>query len=105
MSSFPGRMANFDWVLDEKISKLVRRKARQLSQSPGFSRSDAPDLEHDLIVHLLRKAAKYNATRGKTTTWAKRLIQNKAASMARKINAKKRTYRRNCISLNEVVAD
>ncbi len=104
MSSYSGRRPNFDWVLDDKVSKLIRRKARQLSRSPGFSRSDEPDIEQELRAHLLAKASKFNAARSKVTTFAKRLIENKAASMARRVDAGMRSYRRNSISLNETVA-
>jgi hypothetical protein len=94
-----------DWILSAPIDSLIRRKARALSHSPGFSRSDQPDIEQEFRLHLLGKAAKYDSVRSKRTTWAKRLIQNKAASIARKTDAKKCSYRRNSISLNELVAD
>src|SRR5262245_11949011 len=94
-----------DWVLDSQIDKLVRHKARTLAQSPGFTRSDQADLAQRLRLHLLQKATKYNSARGNRTSWANRVIENKAISMARKTDAKKRSYRRNTISLNEVIAD
>jgi hypothetical protein len=105
MSSSAGTKPNFDWVLDEKVSKIIRRMARQLSRSPGFSRSDEPDIEQELRAHLLEKASKFNAARSKVTTFAKRLIENKAASIARKVDAGMRSYRRNSISLNVSIAN
>jgi len=94
-----------DWVCDPQIAKLVRDKAYELAKSPGFSRSDRPDIEQDLTFHLLRKSALFDPARAKPMTFASRLIENKAASMVRKIGAMKCTCRRNALSLNETVKD
>jgi hypothetical protein len=94
-----------DWTLNPDIDNLVRDKARKLSLSAGFNRSDQPDIEQRLRLHLWRKSLKYDPARSKQTTWAKRLIENKARSIVRKTEAKKCTYRRNVVSLNEVVVD
>jgi hypothetical protein len=105
MSSSPGMALNSDWVLDEKVSKIIRCAARKLARSPGFSQSDQPDIEQEFFLLLLQKAAKLDASRSKVTTFAKRLIENKATSMARAVAAPSRSYRRNSISLNEEVRD
>lgn len=105
MSPSEGTTLNTDWIFEEPVSGLIRRMACQLSRSPGFTRSDQPDIEQEFRFLLWRKAAKYNAARARRTTFAKRIIQNKAASMAREVAAGKRTYRRNSISLNEIVGD
>lgn len=105
MNSLPGGTPAAQWILDEPVAALVRRKARVLARSPGFSRSDQPDIEQELRLHLLQKAPHFNADRAQRTTFAQRLIENKAASLARGTAAQKRSYRRNCRSLNEVVTD
>jgi hypothetical protein len=103
MSPQVGTTPNTHWILEEPIASLISHVANKLSRSPGFSRSDRPDIEQELRLHLWRKAHKYNAARSKVTTFAKRLIENKAASLARKAAAQKRTFRCNGASLNEPV--
>jgi hypothetical protein len=105
MSPSEGRTPNTDWIFEVPVSGLIRRMARQLSRSPGFSRSDQPDIEQEFRLLLWRKAAKYNAARAKRETFAERIIKNKAASLAREMAAGKRSYRRNSVSLNETVSD
>jgi hypothetical protein len=92
------------WVFSPIIESLIKRKAFKLAHSPGFSRSDQPDIEQEFRLLLWRKAAKYNANRAKRPTFAKRIIENKVRSMAREVGAAKRSYRRNSRSLNERVA-
>jgi hypothetical protein len=103
MSSTEDTTPATDWIFTDPVASLIQRKARQLSRSPGFSQSDQPDIEQEFRFLLWRKAAKYSATRAKRLTYASRVIENKAASMARKVVAGKRSYRRNSRSLNEIV--
>lgn len=105
MSPSEGTTPTADWIFDEPVSGLIRRMARRLSRSPGFTRSDQPDIEQEFRLLLWRKAARYNAARAKRTTFANRIIKNKAASLARERSAGKRSYRRNSISLNEIVSE
>ena len=100
MHSPPGTTPSTAWILEERVAKAISRAARRLSRSPGFSQSDEQDIEQEFRVHLLRKAVKYNASRSKPSTFAARIIKNKAASMARKAAAQKRTFLRNGAPLN-----
>ena len=94
-----------NWVLNAEIAELVRRKARQLSKLRGFSLSDRPDIEQELMLELVKRASRYDSGRAKQTTFASRIIENKAASLVRTARAQKRTCHREAVSLNDTVHD
>jgi hypothetical protein len=105
MSPSEGTTPNADWILEDPVASLIHSKARQLARSCGFSPSEQPDIEQEFRTLLWEKAEKYSASRAKRLTFAARIIENKARSLARKRSAGKRSYRRNSHSLNEIVAD
>jgi hypothetical protein len=96
---------NTNWIVEEPFNSLICRKACQLSRSPGFSPFDQPDIEQEFRMHLFEKAGKFDPARATRMAFVKCLIKNKAVSMSRKPSAKKRSFRRNAISLNEVIAN
>jgi DNA-directed RNA polymerase specialized sigma24 family protein len=103
MSGIAGMTPNATWFESPKIEWLVRRKAYELIRKPGFHRQDLEDIEHDLFLHLLSKSALFDPARATPWTFASRLIENKAASMIRKANAKKRSYHLHETSINEPI--
>lgn len=103
MSTFHNATPSTDWILEGSVASLIRYKALQLAHSPGFNRSEQPDIEQEFRLQLLKKASLFNPSRSKHITFAKRIILNKAASMAREVAARKRSYRRNSISLDETL--
>ena len=82
------------WILDPRIASLIRYKARKLSRSAGFSRSDQTDIEQEFRVHLLDKAAKFDAQRSQLYTFSARVINNKARSLRRAGKQQRRDWRR-----------
>jgi DNA-directed RNA polymerase specialized sigma24 family protein len=92
-------MLSPDWILDPKISSLIRHKARRLARSGGFSRSDQADIEQELAIHLMSKSGSFDPNRAQAATFASRLIENRARSMHRAALMQKRDARR-CVSLN-----
>lgn len=103
MSPLQGAKPFPTWILEGPVASLICHVANKLSRSRGFGPSDQPDIEQELLVHLWRNAHKYDAARSKATTFAKRVIQNKAASMARNAVAKKRKSPGTLASLNKPV--
>lgn len=55
---------------------LIRHKSLQLIRKPGFSRSDREDLEHDLSLHLWKKAHQFDPRRASIETFADRVIKS-----------------------------
>jgi RNA polymerase sigma-70 factor, ECF subfamily len=94
-----------NWILDPKVSQLIRRKSRQLTNQLGFSRSDRADIEQELNLELVRKAKRFDPARAQAVTFAKQIIESKAASLIRAVRAKKRGCHCVTASLNTLVAD
>lgn len=85
-----GTTPHSNWYTDPAIDLLVRRKAHELTTSPGFGTSDLRDLMQELLLHLHRKFKHFDPARAKPATFASRLIESKAASMLRAQRAQKR---------------
>ena len=96
-------MSDHDWILDPKISSLIRYKARVLARSGGFSSSDQPDIEQELAIHLMAKSASFDPSRAQLATFASRLIETKARSLRRAVRMQKRDYRK-CVSLDAPIS-
>jgi hypothetical protein len=105
MARRPHKKLDSDWVLQPRIAALLQKKARRLAKSPGFTRSDEPDIEQELRLHLLAKTSKFNASRASLETFASRLLKHRIISLARRVGAKKCDYRRNDASLNDKIHD
>jgi hypothetical protein len=105
MLTSSGRTPAASWVLDDEVSRIVRVKARRLSRTSGFSRSDRPDLEQELNLHLLLKAHLFDSSKAQAATFASRLVDNKARSIIRHARAQRRSYLRNAQSLDESMVD
>lgn len=90
---------------DSFASQLIRQKARQLVQHPGFSKSDCPDIEQELAIEPVQKFCQFDPERARETTFVARVIENKIVSLIRARQAEKRHFRRNDKSLNESVKD
>jgi RNA polymerase sigma-70 factor (ECF subfamily) len=70
---------------------LIKYKASQLVRKVGFSRSDRDDLEHDLSLHLLRKAHKFDPARASIETFADRVVNNAVRMILRERRRKCRS--------------
>ncbi len=93
--------------VDPVVADLIRRKARRLARSLGFSPSDEDDLRQDLWLHVVAGMQRYDATRASCRTFATRIVTTRSISMAQHTRAQKRDRRRErCIdSLVEPPAD
>ena len=67
----------------EYVQTLLRIKARQLSRRPEFRRTDPADIEHDLIVCVLKQADNYDPARSAPKTFITRVVETAAAMLVR----------------------
>jgi len=70
-------------IVTEYARTLIRVKAKQIVRRPGFSRSDQPDVEQDLVVHLLCQAQHFDADRGSLNTFIARVVDSAVAMLVR----------------------
>lgn len=94
-----------DGPLDDFAIRLIRRKARQLSQKPGFSRSDQPDLEQELTLIVLRRLAHFDASRAHRNAFVTTVVERYTATILEHRSAEMRTHRRTSGSLNVPAVD
>ena len=83
----------------EYVQTLLRIKARQLARRPEFRRTDPADIEHDLIVHVLKQAGNYDPARSAPNTFITRVVETAAAMLVRDRGRMKRRARCPVISL------
>lgn len=89
---------------DSYVSKLIRRTTRSIIRDSGFTRSDTEDIEQDFWLHLLKQEDQYNPALSSFSTFADRIIGNKAKDVLRDHFAQCRSPRRESFSINRVVA-
>ena len=89
--------------IDPYAADIIKYKARQLVGSMGFTEVDRQDLEQELILDLLRRLPKYDATRAQRTTFIARLVDHKVATIIEARRAGKRDRRLCTCSLNDSV--
>lgn len=77
-------------IVTEYARTLIRVKAKQIVRRPGFSRSDQPDVEQDLVVHLLCQAQHYDPDRGSLNTFIARVVDSAVAMLVRERGREKR---------------
>ena len=67
----------------EYVQKLISIKARQLVRKPGFSRSDQPDVEQELVAHILKAAHLFDPARGSVRTFIAQVVDSAVAMILR----------------------
>jgi len=72
-------------------ASLIRKKARLLIGSYGFSTSDREDIEQELWYHLLKRQGAYDPSRGKISTFIARILDNRIRTMIEHRRAVKRS--------------
>jgi hypothetical protein len=92
-------------ALDARTRTHIRCKARQLCLRPPFMPSDQRDIEQELTLDLMVRAARFNSTKGKWTTFFSRVIRNKISHLIEARLAKIRDYHLDSGSVNELVVD
>lgn len=87
------------------LRQVVRRKTRQLCRSRGFRRSDADDVEQDLVLDLLKRLPRFDPSRASLRTFLSRLADHFAATLIERRQAACRDWRRRHESLQDLVPD
>ncbi|MCX5683835.1 MAG: hypothetical protein NT049_09140 [Planctomycetota bacterium] len=82
------------------VQKLVRIKARQVVHKHGFSRSDQPDVEQELVAHVLGAAHLFDPGRASVNTFIARVVDSTVAMILRNRGRKKRVADRPMWSLD-----
>jgi len=84
----------------EYVQALIRIKARQVVRDPGFSRSDQPDVEQELVARILRVARRFDPGRASVNTFITRVVDSAVATILRDRARKKRAADRPTWSLD-----
>lgn len=87
--------------VDEYAIKFITFKANQLVGTAGFTKSDVPDLEQELMFDLHRRLPRFDRSKAKKTTFIARVVEHRIATILEERKAGKRDYRRVGHSLNE----
>jgi len=85
--------------------RLIRRKARQLVHRVGYTKSDQPDIEQELQLHLWKKAARFDPARSHWNAFATIVVERHVARLIEKGRTKKRGRCLNIVSLQTLVED
>lgn len=72
-----------------RVSRNIRIQAARLARSGAPCGMDAEDIEQDLRLDLIRRMARFDATRASFETFADRLIAHRIASLAATTAAKR----------------
>lgn len=75
-------------------AEVIKHKVRKIIGRYGLNRSDEPDLQQDLAMHISVRMAQHDPSRGARSTFVDRVITNKIASIIEHRTAQKRDRRR-----------
>ena len=90
--------------LDSYARAVIQFKARQLTKSPPFNRSDVRDIEHELALGLLVRVRRFNPKKGRWAGFVQRVVANTISDMVRDVRSQCRDHRLHAFSLNEAIA-
>lgn len=88
--------------LNDFALRIIRRKGRQLAAKRYFSRSDRPDLEQELTIHLWQALEKFDPEIAHYNAFVTTVVERHAASLIRQRLAKKRNPDRE-VSLDALI--
>jgi RNA polymerase sigma factor (sigma-70 family) len=86
------------------IKTLLITKSHQLSRQPRFRRSEQPDLEQELVAHVLKQAHHFDPSRASVRTFVARVIDSAFAMMVRERRRLKRAAGFRTVSLETTSA-
>lgn len=92
-------------TISEYAANLIRRKARQLARTAGFTESDREDLEQEMRLDLLKRLLKFDPNKAAQNTFVTRVIERKVSRLMRHRTCGMRDHRRESCSLNDQVDD
>lgn len=82
------------------IKTLLRTKSHQLARQARFRDSERPDLEQDLLAHVLKQAHHYDPSRASVNTFIDRVVASAFAMMVRSRRRLKRAAGFGAVSLD-----
>lgn len=94
-----------DIVAHPFTTTFIQIKARQLARRSDFSRSDADDLQQDMLLHLLEVADQYDSARGNVEAFVTHVIKTWIMQLLRDKKAEKRGGLRQSTSLDHTFVD
>lgn len=80
--------------IDGYAAWLVRRKARQLIGTAGFTESDREDLEQEMRLDLITRLPGFDRDKGTPKTFVARILEHKVSTLIRYRTQEMRDYRR-----------
>ena len=102
-SSRDGSRPQHPLLADGYAERLASIKARQLVGKAGYTRSDRPDIEQELLLDLIERLPDYDSSRASRHTFIARVIDHKVASLLDYRRAAKRDPARLDCSLHTPV--
>jgi len=104
MNAVPGPAA--DWLRpDSTVSRMIAARAKRLSRSAGFCRSDFDDIAQELRLAIWRQQHRHDGKRTSFATFANRVMENHAISLVRRRRARKRGGGRSTVFLRHEPPD
>jgi RNA polymerase sigma-70 factor (ECF subfamily) len=100
-----GKRENRCDVFGRFVQSLIQRQAKRVIDGARLPSFDQEDVEQDLRLHLLRRRSKHDPRRGKWNTFAKHVIERKAANLLEAARAMRRSRLLEALSLDEEVLD
>lgn len=89
--------------LDDYARKVIRYKATQLIGKCRFTRDDIEDLEQEMMLDLLLRLPRFDASKASLKTFIARIVDRKVSTLLRHRSQKKRDYRREVCSLDDPI--
>jgi len=85
--------------------RIIQIKARRLCRRSGFNSTDRDDIEQQLWIHVLVRAAKFDPARRPWEVFLSFILDRRCASIRRERLAEKRSPCREECSLDDLVLD
>jgi RNA polymerase sigma-70 factor (ECF subfamily) len=82
------------------ITKHIRHKAKQLIGKVGFTKSDRADIEGELMLDLISRLPKFDASKATLNAFAKTVVARRISRFIRDRKCFKRDYRLKISSLD-----
>lgn len=77
--------------VDPQVSQIIQHKARRLIGKAGFTPSDLPDIEQEMLFKLSRSQAAYDPSRAKPSTFVKTVAERQGMNLVRKQQSRGRS--------------
>jgi hypothetical protein len=86
--------------IDPKIVKIIQKTAAKVIGKSGFTQSDLPDIEQELIIAALEGLKCLRENVENEEAFASQIVNNRLRSIFRERNRKSRKWNNCCFSLN-----